>query len=87
MFVTVGEFKQLIREEYMRGMQEFAVRTAAEKYAKEILQHIQRHVVLISTTPSAQRNAMNVAHEVVDEMIEDVIELTKEKLWKYLQST
>lgn len=84
----MSELRDLIREEYLTGVPEFALRQATKKYVDEVRRQIFKSI-LASKSHNAvdQRAAIATANQVVDELEEKVNELMDEQLWNFLQRT
>lgn len=84
--VTVKELRQVIHEEYMRGLPEYVLRQATERYVDEIRKQIFRYVLANkSDTDVNQRNAMAATNEVLEDLEEKVNDLLEDSLFQFLQ--
>jgi hypothetical protein len=85
MKVRLGDLRHLVREEFLRGVPEFALREATRKYVEEVRQHVQRHIAATKRTPVETREAIASANEVLHKFEEDANELLEGALWQYVQ--
>lgn len=86
MKARLGDIRRAIREEYLRGVPEFVLRQATEKYVEEVRQHIMKFILTSkSDTGIDQRAAMAAANEVLEELNEEAFNLLEEKLWAFLR--
>lgn len=84
---TVGELKAKIREDYMRGVPEFAVRDASRRFVAAIGQQIRRHVLMTRGDSTEQREALSIANDVLGELEKAVNDVVEQKLWRFIQQT
>lgn len=88
MKITVKQLKQVIREEYIRGVPEFVLRQATEKYVKEIRNQLFKHILLDrSKTQVEQKRAVSAANEALDQFENDTNASLEDVLWSFLQKT
>lgn len=86
MRARLGEVRQLITEEYLRGVPEFVLRQTTEKYVEEVRRHILKFILAQkSDTGIDQRAAMAAANEVLEELNEEAFDLLEDKLWSFLR--
>lgn len=86
MKVRVGQLRKMIREEYLRGVPEHALRASTEKYVEEIRQHIFRFILANkSQTEVDQRAALKIADEVLVELEEKANALLEDSLYQFIR--
>jgi hypothetical protein len=86
MKVRIGDIRQMIHEEYLRGVPEYALRTATEKYVDEIRQHVFRFILANkSATGQDQRAAIAAANEVLEELEEKANDLLEDSLYRFIR--
>lgn len=86
MKVRVGDLRKMIREEYLRGVPEFALRQATTKYVAEIRQQIFRFILANkSQTEVDQRAAMQAADQVLTELEEKANDLLEDMLYQFVR--
>lgn len=86
MKVRVGDLRKMIREEYLRGVPEYVLRQATEKYVDEIRQHIFRFILANkSATEIDQKGAIDAANEVLAELEEKANDLLEDSLFQFVR--
>lgn len=86
MKVRVGDLRKMIREEYLRGVPEFALRQATEKYVEEIRQHVFKYILMNkSANGPDQRAAIAAANEVMEQLEEKANYLLEDQLWNFIR--
>lgn len=86
MKVRLGDVKKLIREEFLRGIPEFVLRQATERYVDEIRQHINKFITANKSENGIdQQNAMEAANSVLEDLQEESFNLLNDKLWTFIQ--
>jgi hypothetical protein len=84
MKTTVLELRQLITEEYLRGIPEFVLRNATKKYVDEIKQHISRYIMANKSNTSADRRAaLAAADSVLEDLEKKVNDLLENQLFAF----
>lgn len=86
MKARLGDVRRIIREEYLRGVPEFALRQATTKYVEEIRQQIKRYIITVKHTPAEQREAFAVANEVLEALEEKANDLLEDQLWSFVRN-
>lgn len=86
MRVRVGDLRKAIREEYLRGVPEFVLRQATEKYVQEIRQHIFRFILANKSAVEVdQRAAIAAANEVLEELEQKANDLLEDQLYQFIR--
>lgn len=88
MKLSVAELRQVIREEFMRGVPEWALRQATSEYVEEIRQHIKHYILTVKSESNVQqREAIAVMNETLENLEEKVNDLLEDALYSYVQRT
>lgn len=87
MKIKVGELRQLIHEEYMRGVPEYVLHDATTRYVDSVRLFVERHIAMTQKDPVGQRETMELANEILHQLEEDVNKLLEDKLWTFMQRT
>lgn len=86
MKTTVGQLRQFLREEYLRGVPEFVLRGATEKYIDEIRNHVKKYILQVhSNDYMQQRESIAAANEVLEDLEEKSNELLEDALFSFMQ--
>jgi hypothetical protein len=86
MKTSLGNIRELIREEYLRGVPEFVLRQATQKYVEEIRTHVFKFILANkSQTGPDQRAAIAAANVVLEELEEKANDLLEDQLWSFLK--
>jgi hypothetical protein len=85
MKVSLKELRQLVREEILRGIPEFAVRDAARRYADTIRQHVKRHITMTVKSPVDLQEMLDASNQVIHELELEATELANNKLYQFMQ--
>jgi hypothetical protein len=86
MKTTVGQLKNLINEEYLKGVPEFLLQQATEKYVAELRQHIKRYILVHKSESTAdQREALAAADKVLYDLEEKTNKLMEDALFEWLR--
>lgn len=86
MKARLGDIRRMIREEFLRGVPEFALRQATRNYVDEVRQHVKRFVLMNkSQTTADQRYTIDLANQVLEELEEETFNLLEDKLWQFVR--
>jgi len=85
MQVKLGDFRRMIREEQMRGIQEFAVREASRKFVADLRQLLRMHVQMTRHSDHESRDVLEKSEEMLLELENEADKLASEYLWRLLQ--
>lgn len=85
MKVTIGKLRTLIREEYLRGVPEYALRDSTHKFTEDIRKHINVFLSMTRESPEDRREALALADQVLKELEEEVYLKLEEALWQFIQ--
>lgn len=83
MNVRLGDLRNIIREEYLRGVPEFAFKEATRKYVEEIRSHLKKFIVANIKNYADQRDAYGIANEVLEKLEEDINDNLSDKLYQF----
>ena len=85
--VKVRELKKLVREELLRGIPEFVLRQATERYVEEVRNHLKRFIMMNkSEDPRAQREAIASANDMLEKLEEKSFDILEDQLWMFLRN-
>ena len=87
MKVKLGDLRQAIQEEFLRGVPEFMLRDITSRYMESIKNMLERHIEMTSIDPTQTREKMDAANEVMKSLEEDVYQVLEDKLWQFMQRT
>jgi hypothetical protein len=86
MKATVGEVKQIIREEYLSGVPEWALRQDTTDYVDRIRDRIKKYILLNkSENPADQREAIAAMNDVCDDMEEKLYDVLEDSLYAFVR--
>jgi hypothetical protein len=86
MKMRVGDLRRVIREEFMRGVPEWALRQATSKYVEEIRQHVKTFIMMNkSQTGEGQKEAIAAANLVLEELEDETYDLLEDKLYQFIR--
>lgn len=85
MKIRARELRQVIREEFMRGVPEFALRKASQDCVDQLRDSIKRFILLRSENPAQQRQMIAAAAPVLEELEEKIYADIEDKLYQFLQ--
>lgn len=81
------EVNNLLKEDYARGIPDFALSQVASKACDDLMQHLKRHVSQVSQDPVKQRQMLQSANVVLQDLEVEMKELLEDKLLKFMRST
>lgn len=87
MKIKVGVLRQLIHEEYMRGVPEYILHDATRKYIDTLRLYLQRHIAVTQKDPVGQRETMEIANETLEKLETKVNQDCEDSLWQFMQRT
>lgn len=87
MIIKIQELRQLIKDEYLRGVPEYALRDLTKRYVDSIRELVGRHIEMTTKDPIQTREAIEATTEVMASLEEDVNQVLEEKLWQFMQRT
>lgn len=85
--VIASEVKSVLKEDYARGIPDFALSQVASDASEGLKRHLRRHINQMSADPVKQRQMLVAANEVLREIEKDMKELLEDKLMKFMRST
>ena len=86
MKARMKDVRRIVREEYLRGVPEFVLRQATQKYVEEIGQHVKKHIEMTRVDPGEQREAFEAASVILKELEEEANDLLEDKLWSFVRT-
>lgn len=85
MKIKLNVLKDVIREEYMKGIPEFMLREATDECVGKIRNHMKRYIQQRAQNPKHARDMMAEANASLDELETEMYELVEKKIWKFAQ--
>ena len=84
MRLRAGQLRRVIREEFLRGVPDWALRQASKDFTEEVRQYLKKFILMNkSETPADQREALAAANDVLDDLEEEAYELLSDKLYQF----
>lgn len=87
MKIKLGDLRNVIREEYMRGVPEFVLQELTHTYVESVRKHIQKHIQMTQKSPAESREAIRIANETLKTLEDKANQLLEDSLWQYVQRT
>lgn len=84
--VIALEVKSLLKEDYARGIPDFALSQVAADATEGLKRHLKRHINQMANDPMKQRQMLASANTVLRELEGEMKELLEEKLLKFVRS-
>lgn len=84
--VIASEVKSLLKEDYARGIPDFALSQVAADATEGLKRHLKRHINQMANDPVKQRQMLASANAVLRELEGEMKELLEEKLLKFVRS-
>ena len=86
MKLTQEQLRELIKEEYLRGVPEYILRQATTKYVDDIRKQLFKYIMSNkSLTGQSQREALSAANEVLEDLEEKANDLLEEQLFEFMR--
>lgn len=82
-----AEVLEVLKEDYARGIPDFALQQISSDASESLKRHIQRYATMVSGDPVQHRKMMVEATRVLDELEVEMKELMEEKLLKFMRAT
>lgn len=84
MKITVGELRHLIKEEYLHGVPEWALRQDTTDFVDRLKQRIKGYIMLQkSENPNDQREAIAAMNDVCEDLEEKVYDVLEDALFNF----
>lgn len=84
MKITVKELRVLIREEFMRGIPEFATQEATTRFIDDVKALVKRYIETAKPSEFAQqREIYDSAHEMLSELEDEVNDLVQDRMYAF----
>lgn len=80
-----SEVKSVLKEDYARGIPDFALSQAAQAATEDLKRHLKNHIIQTCSDPVQQRNKFAVANSVLRELELELKEHMEEKLLKFMR--
>ena len=84
--VIASEVKSLLKEDYARGIPDFAISQVAADATEGLKRHLRKHISQMASDPAKQRQMLAAANAVLRETEAEMKELLEEKLLKFVRS-
>lgn len=85
MKLSVADIRKIIREEYARGIPDFAISQIATDCAEDTKRQLVRFINQKSANPQQQRQLLSAANLVTKDLEKEIKEKIEEKLLDFLQ--
>ena len=85
--ITINELRQLITDEFMRGVPEFMLEQATDQCIESLRQHMKRFVATRADNPTHARELYALVDETLQDLTEKMNVLIQDKLWTFMQQT
>ena len=84
MKITVGELRSLIKEEYLHGVPEWALRQDCTDFVNNVKERVKQYVLLNkSENPSDQREAIQAMNDVCKDLEDKVYDVLEDALFNF----
>ena len=87
MKLTKDMLKQLIKEEYMRGVPEFMVREVVEDCIAKLDGHIKRYIQLRSGSAIQANDLHSDANQMLEDLKKEIFDLIESQLYTFMQKS
>lgn len=84
--VIASEVKSVLKEDYARGIPDFAISQVAADATEGLKRHLRKHISQMASDPAKQRQMLAAANAVLREMEGEMKELLEDKLLKFVRS-
>ena len=84
--VIASEVKYHLKDDYARGIPDFALSQVAADAAEGLKRHLKRHITQMANDPVKQRQMLASANTVLRELESEMKELLEEKLLKFVRN-
>jgi hypothetical protein len=85
--VIAEEVRSSLREDYARGIPDFALSQVASETTESLKRLLKRNIQMTAQDPVRQRQMLAAANDVLEELEVEIKQLLEEKLLKYARST
>lgn len=85
--IIESETRKIVKEDYARGIPDFAISEVAEEAAEGLKRHLRAYVNRMSQNPTHQRQMLTSANEVINEVKEEIKKVLEDKLLKFIRQT
>jgi len=84
--VIASEVKSVLKEDYARGIPDFAISQVAADATEGLKRHLRKHISQMASDPAKQRQMLAAANAVLREVEGEMKELLEDKLLKFVRS-
>lgn len=81
------KIRQIVREEFMRGVPAFMLEQATDQCVESLRQHMKRFVATRAENPTHARELYMLVDETLQDLTEKMNVLIQDKLWAFMQQT
>ena len=81
------QVKKVLREDYARGIPDFALSDIASEAAEGLKRHLRRYIQTNSPDPVKQRQMLAAANQVLRELEKDLKDKMEDKLLQFVRMT
>ena len=86
MKITLGELRNILKEEYLHGVSEWQLREDTSGFVEKIRERCTQFILLNkSETNSDQREAIAAMNDVCDELEDKVYDVLEQQLWSFMR--
>ena len=84
MKVRLGDLRRVIREEYLHGVPEWALREDTTNFVNQLRERIKKFILINkSENPSDQREAIAAMNDVCEQLEERVYDMIEDALFNF----
>jgi hypothetical protein len=87
MRISKGELREIIREEFMRGVPEFMLRKATDDCVSQVRAQVMKFIQVRSEDPTHRRELTKLADDAFEELDEKLYQTLEDSLYQFLQNT
>jgi hypothetical protein len=87
MKLTKDVLKQLIKEEYMRGVPEFMVREVVEDCIAKLDGHIKRYIQIRAGSPTQANDLHENANQMFEDLKKEMFDLIESHMYTFMQKS
>lgn len=86
MRIKLGRLRQIVNEQYLHGVPEWALRQDTSDFVDNIRERVKQYILLNkSENPSDQREAIAAMNDVCDTLEEKVYEVLEDALFNFVR--
>jgi hypothetical protein len=85
--LVTESIQEFLKEDYARGIPDFALRSVASETCENLKRHMRRHIQSVAKDPVHQRKMLAAAESSLEDLEEKMLILFEEKLLQFMRST